>query len=95
MRAAHSPSKAAAERRAEKLRLELQETEAALAAARDHVQQLTQGLDASNDVIQASLHWRHKQRICQIAGRRANVLAVEISGQGNDRSKMIVLSQDR
>ena len=54
--AAHGPSKAAGERRVRELQAQLHESEAALAAAQEHVHQLTQGLDASNDLIQVPTH---------------------------------------
>ena len=52
LHAAHSLSKSASERKLRELQSELHSTQADLATAHDHMHQLTQGLDASNDVIQ-------------------------------------------
>ncbi|KAK9819108.1 hypothetical protein WJX74_002074 [Apatococcus lobatus] len=95
-RAAHSPSKAAAEHRAQKLRLELQESEAALTAARDHVQQLTQGLDTSNDDLQNQLQQAEReQQHWSTADTRAADQVQQLKQQVTDLQAILASEADR
>ncbi len=62
LNAAQSPGKAASERRVRELQAHLHESEANLVSAQEHAHQLTQGLDASNDLIQVgATYWIMEQ----------------------------------